>query len=311
MNQPIISQLKTAAQDIKLAHSVFALPFALLAAALARPTAEPWTTSAAKATLVVLCMVAARTWAMLVNRLADRNFDAQNPRTARRAVASGALPVRSAKTLAFASAAAFLICCGGFLLFNNPWPILLAIPVLAWIAFYSFTKRFTLLCHIVLGSALAASPLAAAIAVHPPSLGLPLSLSLNFSTPAAPAIFFLAAMVLPWVAGFDIIYALQDIEFDRSNSLHSIPAALGPSGALWVSRLLHALSLIALALAARTEPRFGLLFTAAALLVAALLVLEHLILIKQGQRGLNIAFFTINGLVSCALGAAGIADTLL
>lgn len=307
---PIFQQISIAAGDIKIAHSVFALPFALLAAVLARPLSEPWASWMFKGVLVVVCMVCARTWAMLVNRIADRGIDARNPRTARRAVASGVLPEPRAKLFALTSATAFIAGCAGFLAFGNPWPLVLSIPVLAWIGLYSLTKRFTALCHLWLGASLAASPVAAAIAVNPASVGLPPDLAGEWSAPAVPSIYWLASMVLVWVAGFDIIYALQDLDFDRREKLHSIPARLGARGALWVSRSLHALALIFLVLAARAEPRFGPIFALGVGGVAILLCVEHVVLIKRGERGLDVAFFTINGVVSCLLGAIGIADCI-
>jgi 4-hydroxybenzoate polyprenyltransferase len=311
---PRWSDLKLAARDIKLAHSVFALPFAILASFLARSELDTWGNFGAQLGIVVLCMVTARTWAMMVNRIADRDVDALNPRTARRAVASGSLHLGTSRAIALASAVLFVGACSLFwIVFANPWPTLLSLPVLGFIALYSYTKRFTALCHIVLGAALAASPLAAGIAIDPGALGLPVKplADFTFGPPTAPAIFYLAGMVLPWVAGFDIIYALQDIDFDRSRGLHSVPAALGASGALWVSRLLHVAAFAMLLLARTSDGRFGLVFTLALAPVGALLVLEHVILARKGPAGLNMAFFTINGIVSCVLGAAGCLDTLL
>jgi len=295
----IPGSLQLAARDIKLSHSIFALPFALLGAFLARDPAEPWTTSAIKLALIVSCMVAARTWAMLVNRLADATLDAANPRTARRAVASGALPRRSALAFALLSAAAFvaLTLVFGFA-FANWWPAILSVPVLAWLAFYSFAKRFTALCHLLLGSALAISPIAAALAINPHALA------------STPAIFWLAAMVTVWVAGFDIIYALQDVEYDQSVALFSIPSRLGVPAALWLSRLLHVAAAVFLALAWRADPRFATIFLAAVILVAALLIAEHLILARRGRAGLHMAFFTVNGIVSCVVGGLGVIDVL-
>lgn len=297
--QSIHSSITLALRDIKLHHSVFALPFALLGAFLALPAIPLWSRFAGQIALVVACMVFARTWAMLVNRIADRSIDADNPRTARRPLASGALTLRAASTTAAFSAGAFLLCCGGFLLFfDNPWPLILGLPTLLWIAFYSFTKRFTALCHVFLGGALAASPIAAAIAIDPNTLA------------HTPAIWLLAGMVLCWVAGFDILYALQDLDFDRRTSLHSVPAALGPGGAAWVSRALHLAAIALLFLAATSDNRLGPAFLTACALVAVLLIIEHAIVIKLGLAGLPMAFFTINGFVSLLLGAVGSIDTI-
>lgn len=314
--------LAAALGDIKLAHSVFALPFALLAAFMATPV---WRASGAESIgraegvgtpgegaagatfawqlgLIVICMFFARTWAMLVNRLADWRYDRENPRTARRAIASGRLSPRAALVVALAAAGMFIASCAGFaFVFNNPWPLILSIPVLAWIAFYSFTKRFTAWCHVFLGGALAASPIAAAIAIDP-------GVFVPALAPTGHAILLLAGMVLCWVAGFDVAYALQDLDFDRRTGLRSIPAALGVRGALWASRGLHALSFMALVLAVRAEPRFGIIMWAGAGLVGSALIVEHAVLARRGVAGLPMAFFTLNGFISLTLGAAGIAD---
>jgi len=303
---PLTARLALALRDIKIAHSVFALPFAILAAFLATPAlaagapadrTDLWKRFALQLALVVACMVAARTWAMLVNRIADHRLDAQNPRTARRAVASGALRRRDATIFAAASALAFFLCCAAFLaLDHNAWPLILALPTLAWIAFYSFTKRFTALCHLFLGGALAASPLAAAIAVRPEALA------------DTPALWAIAAMVVLWVAGFDVLYALQDVEFDREAGLFSLPAKLGPRTAVWLSRAMHLGAVGALLAAWRLDARLNTLFLAACAAIALLLILEHAVLAKKGLRALPIAFFTINGVVSCLLGVVGVAD---
>ncbi len=291
--------LKLAAGDIKLAHSVFAMPFALLGAVLAKPDGA-WGRFAGQLALVMICMVLARTWAMLVNRIADRRIDAENPRTVRRAVASGALPVGRARTIALACAAIFVLVTSGFwLFFGNAWPLILAVPVLLWIAFYSYTKRFTALCHIFLGGALAASPIAAAIAIDPASLT------------TTPSLWWIALLVVLWVGGFDVIYALQDADFDREVGLHSIPSALGTRGAIWTSRVLHAGAFAALVLAGRADARLGLLFLLATIGVGGLLIVEHAILARRGRAGIPMAFFTVNGVISCVLGVAGVADVVL
>jgi 4-hydroxybenzoate polyprenyltransferase len=244
-------------------------------------------------------MVFARSWAMVFNRIADRRYDAMNDRTRRRAIPSGRLSTARAWALALAAAALFVAATSGFLVaFANPWPLILSVPVLAWVAFYSFTKRFTALCHLFLGGALAASPLAAALAVNPASL-------------SHPTVWLVAGMVLCWVAGFDVIYALQDLDFDRRIGLRSIPARLGWRDALWVSRGLHILAWVSLVAACRADRRFGLLTWAAVGAVGVLLVSEHLVLARRGRAGLDMAFFTLNGLVSCVLGAAGSIDLTL
>lgn len=334
-----VNALRLALADIKLAHTVFALPFALLGAVAAlvdhghfKPVEV-----ATLILLVVLAMLFARTWAMLVNRLADRRFDASNPRTAKRALAAGTLSPRAGWTIALAAAALFIATAAGFwLALANAWPLLLAVPVLLWIALYSYTKRFTALAHFFLGGALAVSPLCAAIAVNPRMFGLlphigesrilyyyegtantpTLEPETRFWiywmwTDSATALLCIAGFVALWVAGFDIAYALQDIEHDRELKLNSIPAKLGIKGSLWLSRACHALAVAALIAAAVIEPRFHAITACAVVVVAVLLAYEHAVLHKRGTAGLPLAFFTLNGIVSCLFGAAAITDLLV
>lgn len=304
---PLGARVGLALADIKLAHSVFALPFALLGAVMVIdrvPSGERWPLLG----LIVVCMVAARTWAMLVNRLADHRLDKDNPRTARRAIASGALRVRDGWALALLSAGLFLSGCAGFLVVSaNPVPLVLGVPVLGWIALYSYTKRFTALCHLFLGSALAISPLCAVLAIDPLTMGI-----LGGELGATGwSVILLCGFVALWVAGFDVAYALQDFEYDRSVGLHSVPSALGVRGSLWVSRALHGLAYAALVGAWLVEPRFGAVFGVAVLGVAGLLLYEHLVLARRGVSGLPLAFFTLNGVVSLVLGVLGIVNLLV
>ena len=308
------STIRLALSDIKLAHTLFAMPFAILAGIMALPSDITRARATGLLALIILCMVFARTWAMLINRIADAHLDARNPRTAQRAIASGRLHRRSAKWIAGGCALLFVASTLGFLaLRGNPWPALLSVPVLAWIAFYSFTKRFTALAHFFLGGALAASPIAAAIAIQPSCVGLGLHLGASLAAPTdtGAAILWLALFVLLWVAGFDIAYALQDIDFDRAAGLHSIPAVLGPRGALWTARAVHGAALGALSAGVLTEPRFGAVAISALGLVAVVLLIEHVVLAARGVAGLPLAFFTLNGLISLLLGAAGIIDVFL
>lgn len=301
---PWTRRINLALADIKLAHSVFALPFAILATFLVAPRTTDnridFTDLPGTLTLIILAMVFARTWAMLVNRVADASLDAENARTMNRAFASGSLSKRDGFLLLTATAAAFVVTTAGFGVFYDNWlPTQLSTPVLVWIGFYSFTKRFTFLCHVFLGGALAASPIAAAIAINPEVL---------LSTPA---IFSLAAMVLLWVAGFDIIYALQDLDHDRKAKLNSIPAKFGYKSAIWIARLFHAAALAALIYARRQAPQLNTLFAIAIALTAALLVYEHIILAKRGKAGIPMAFFTLNGIISLLIGLLGTADIIL
>jgi 4-hydroxybenzoate polyprenyltransferase len=291
------TRVTTLARDIKLSHSVFALPFALLATFLAASHGRelPNVTTLG---LIVLCMVLARTAAMAMNRWADARFDADNPRTAKRAIPSGRLSSRFVLGAIVVCGLAFIAATSGFyLLRGNPWPLLLSPLMLAWLLAYSYTKRFTWMCHLFLGSALALSPLAAAIAVEPAYLG-------------RPEPYLLFAMVMSWVAGFDILYALQDTDIDRTAGLYSIPSRLGESTALAISRLLHAMSLTSLIYLVKLSPVLGTLFTVGIVIVAILLVIEHAIVWRSRTHHINIAFLTVNGVISLLLGALGIADVL-
>jgi 4-hydroxybenzoate polyprenyltransferase len=290
--------LRLVAADIKLAHSVFALPFAILAACMAAP--QPLSTDfAVQLLLVVAAMVCARTVAMLANRLIDRKIDQANPRTAGRAIPSGRLAPSRALMVLITCAALFMFVCAAFgLLFENWWPAYLGPLVLMWIGAYPWLKRFTAICHVYLGSSLAISPLAAAMAIDPRSLE------------SQPALWLLGAMVLCWVAGFDIIYALQDVEIDRRQGLHSIPARFGVPAAIWFSRLLHTCALACLVMTWRIDARFGALVGVGIAIVAALLFYEHLTVARWGTTRIAMAFFTLNGAISCVVGVLGVIDVL-
>jgi len=294
-----ISTIKTVAADIKIAHSVFALPFAILAAFMAAASggaAIEWTPFSGRIGLIVLAMVLARTAAMLANRILDASLDARNPRTAGRAIPSGRLTLGQARTAWLVSTLLFMIVCGLFaVFFGNWWPLALGGPVLLWISLYGLAKRFTQFCHLWLGSSLALSPVAAALAVNPEAL-------------AGPSIWLLAVMVLFWVAGFDVIYALQDVEVDRAESLHSMPGRLGVPGAMLAARVMHLAAVCALVAAALTSPVLGGLMLGAAALVAGLLLYEHLTVARWGTTKMALTFFTLNGLVSCLIGLAGVLD---
>jgi 4-hydroxybenzoate polyprenyltransferase len=293
------------ASDIKLAHSVFAMPFALLAAFMAAPGSHEgahgidWARFAGQLVLIVLAMVLARTVAMIANRLLDRDIDGLNPRTVNRAIPSGRLSAQGALLSLLVCAAAFLTICSTFgIVYGNWWPLRLGPLVLMWVGAYALLKRFTWLCHIYLGSSLAISPSAAAIAINPAA------------TTQQPSLWLLAGMVLCWVAGFDIIYALQDVDVDRAQRLHSIPSRLGVHKALWIARLLHALALACLIACLILDSRLGVLFGIGVGVVAILLLYEHLTVARWGTTKIALAFFTLNGVISCLLGALGIADVL-
>ena len=298
--------IRLALGDIKLAHTVFALPFAILAAVLVRPrVGESGMTDvvrfAGQLGLVVVCMFFARTWAMLVNRLADAGFDSENPRTAKRVFAAGGLSKRVGWVIASGCAGAFWLAAGGFwLFFGNVWPALLAPVALVWIALYAYMKRLTALCHVFLGSALAISPLCAAVAVSPAQ-------TVEMIVPLC----LLAGFVMCWVAGFDIPYALADVEVDRRLGLRSVPAALGVGAALLVSRALHFVGACAMLGFVLVAPGLGTLSVVGAGAVAALLVYEHTILARRGVAGLPVAFFLINGVISVVFGLVASLDSML
>lgn len=284
---------------IKFSHTVFALPFALMATFLAANGGTGGFCGLSRLLLVVLCAVSARTVAMTFNRIVDARIDAANPRTADRAIPTRLVGPTGAWLLLWLAAFAFGT---GTLLFyklhGNPWPAILAVPVLLFICLYSLTKRFTQASHFWLGASLALAPLGAWIAVCPP---------------AGPIIsaeaLLLAAAVLCWTAGFDIIYACQDIAVDRRDGLHSLPANLGVAPALWVSRVCHAVTvalLVFLAIAAK----LGAVFLTGVAVTALLLALEH-VLVRRGRMArIKIAFGTLNGLFSILLALALIVDVL-
>ena len=262
---------------VKIEHTVFALPFAFLGAFLAargfpRPGQIGW---------ILLAMVGARSAAMAFNRLADLPFDARNPRTAGRALPRGEVTrgfvilftVVSSSALVFAAA------------MLNPLAFKLSPLALAIIFFYSFTKRFTWLSHLFLGSALACAPVGAWIAVRG-------------DMAAAPFICGLAVAL--WIAGTDIIYACQDVDFDRAVALHSIPKRFGVAAALWISCLLHLVMVMLLVWLFRREG-LGVVSFAGLAAVTALLAYEHSLVKPSDLSRVNTAFFTVNGWISILL----------
>lgn len=289
------------ATDIKLAHSVFALPFALLGAFMAAPRTGAfidWSRFGRGLPLILGAMFFARTAAMIANRVVDREIDARNPRTRHRALPGGRVTLRQARAAWLAAAALFMATCALFgPLLDNWWPLVLGLPVLVWLSAYGLLKRSTAACHLYLGASLALSVPAAALAIDPEAIG-------------APPLWLLAGMVLTWVAGFDILYALQDLEVDRRDGLHSIPAWLGETGAIGISRMCHALAACLLVASWRLDSRLCMLFGIGVGASILLLVLEHWIIARRGRAGIPMAFFTLNGIVSCLLGLLGIADLI-
>lgn len=270
---------------IKFEHSVFALPFALLGALLAAhhntggqagglPTGRQlfW---------IIVAMVGGRSAAMAFNRIADLPYDAANPRTAQRELPIGRLSLRFAWLLVGVGSALLVVAAWQL----NPLALKLSPFVLAILFFYSYTKRFTTLTHWVLGFCLGMAPAAAWIAIRG---------RLDW------AVLPLGLAVLCWVAGFDIIYACQDVEFDRRERLYSLPARIGIAGALWVARGLHVL-MVALLVWLASLTAAGMLAYAGLGIVAALLAYEHTLVRAHDLSRVNAAFFTVNGFVSVLL----------
>lgn len=290
MTAGVLRRLRLTLEMIRFSHSVFALPFALLALVLAADGVPPVRVIA----WVLVAMVAARSAAMAFNRIADRRLDARNPRTAGRHLVTGSVSVGFAWAFTVVSAGAFLLAAAML----NRTALLLAPAVLAVLLGYSYLKRFTAAAHFGVGLALGLSPLGAWVAGAgglEGDLRVPLLLGL--------------AVVL-WVGGFDVIYACQDAEADRREGLHSIPARLGVPAALRVAAACH---LGCVAAFASVAPIAGLSwpYLAAVGVATALLLYEHAIVSPQDLTRVNVAFFNVNGVVALLLGAAGIADVLL
>ena len=287
--------LRSYLELVRFSHTIFALPFALMAVILAFHAPAPAATSPAewwrRGLGVLLCMVTARTAAMAFNRLVDRSFDAANPRTATRHLPRGDLAVGEVFGLVALSCGAFI---ASTLLFLPNWlPLVLSVPVLAWLLGYSYAKRFTMLAHVWLGAALGMAPVAAWIAIRGEAL---------LANPAdgVPAL-ILGLAVTTWVAGFDIIYACQDAGFDESQGLHSIPARLGVPRALTLAAGLHVVTLAILAALPLVVPHLGAVYWGTLLAIAALLVWEHSLVRPDDLSRVNQAFFTANAAIGLLL----------
>jgi 4-hydroxybenzoate polyprenyltransferase len=271
---------------IRFSHTIFALPFALFAAALAWK-GEPLRWEDALG--ILLCMVFARSAAMAFNRLADRHIDARNPRTANRHLPAG--------TLSAGAVWAFtLVCCAGFvastLLFywrepSNPWPLYCCAPVLLFVLGYSLAKRFTSLAHFWLGAALMLAPVASWVAIK------------GLTEMTVPLL--LGAAVAFWVAGFDILYACQDAEFDKGAGLHSVPARFGVRSSLRIAAACHAVMVGLLVGVWLESPHLGDVFAVGLIAVGVLLVYEHSLVRADDLTRVNRAFFQVNGVISLGL----------
>ena len=275
---------------VKFSHTIFAMPFALMSFTYAL-----WSTEAEFSwwllVQVVLCMVFARNVAMGFNRWADRDIDAENPRTADREIPSGAISPRKALAFVIINALLFIVTASTI----NLLTAILSPVALAVVMFYSYCKRFTSLAHLVLGLSLGIAPAGAYIAVTGTLTFAPCLLSL---------------LVLTWCGGFDIIYALQDAEFDRARGLHSIPSRFSTATSLYISIALHCVSVAALIAFAMYLPQSWVLWCGVALF-SAILVAEHIVVTPKKQRSIGIAFGTLNGLASLTLAVFAIADILI
>ncbi|MBA4140294.1 MAG: UbiA family prenyltransferase [Segetibacter sp.] len=299
---------------VKFSHTIFAMPFAMIGFFLgvfqnnlfnhsnnsSKPSGVHYSGNvinlsvadfSKKFILVLLCMVTARSAAMAFNRWLDKSFDAKNPRTAIREIPAGIISANSALIFVVINCIALIICTW----FINPVCFYLSPVALFVILFYSYTKRFTALCHLVLGLGLALAPIGAYLAVTGQFALLPVLFSFA---------------VLFWVSGFDIIYALQDVEFDQSQNLYSIPATLGKEKALRVSEVLHILS-AAMVIAAGYIGGFGLIYWCGAAVFAGMLIYQHSIVKPGDLSRVNLAFMTANGIASVVFSVFVLADMFL
>lgn len=284
----MIATLRTVLEMIKFEHTLFALPFAFLGMLLAAEGLPGWRT----VFWIVVAMVGARSAAMGFNRLADRHLDAENPRTATRALPEGEVGPGAVAVFVIASAALLVLAAWQL----NPLALKLSPVALAVILGYSYTKRFTFASHLVLGLALSGAPLGAWIAVRGDVTPTPL---------------VLAGAVLLWVAGFDVLYALQDLDFDRRRGLHSVPARFGVLGSLWISALLHAGTLALLAWLPRLyPPGLGVVYWLGWAGCLALVLYQHWVVRPKDLSRLDAAFFQANALLAAWLFAATAVDIL-
>ncbi|MBP9213102.1 MAG: putative 4-hydroxybenzoate polyprenyltransferase [Chitinophagaceae bacterium] len=281
---------------VKFSHTIFAMPFAIIGFVLglkSNPNIQEISNKeyGLKFMLVIVCMITARSAAMAFNRYLDRSFDAKNPRTAIREIPKGIISANSALRFVIINCVVFIIAT----YFINPICLYLSPVALFVILFYSYTKRFTALCHLVLGVGLSLAPIGAFLAVTGAFAFIPILFSLA---------------VIFWVSGFDIIFALQDVDFDQSQKLHSIPAVLGVTKALKVSELLHVLSATCV-IAAGYMGNFSWLYWVGIAVFVGMLIYQHLIVKPNDLSKVNIAFMTANGIASVVFAVFVITDLFL
>lgn len=292
-----MSTVKNYLSLVKFSHTIFAMPFAMIGFFLAmvkmnsEESSISWQQLLVKFLLVLVCMVTARSAAMAFNRYLDRAFDAKNPRTAIREIPAGIISADSALRFTIACCIIFMVAC----FFINTLCFFLSPVALFVILFYSFTKRFTPLCHLVLGLGLSLAPIGAYLAVTGKFELLPILFSLA---------------VIFWVSGFDVIYALQDIDFDQSQKLYSIPSVLGKPKALRVSELLHLCSAICV-VTAGVYGHFHWLYWVGIAVFIGMLLYQHSIVKPNDLSKVNIAFMTANGIASVVFAVFVISDLFI
>jgi 4-hydroxybenzoate polyprenyltransferase len=298
---------------IRFSHTLFALPFALLAAVMAWttpiPAGSPLTTHHALGFRwqhlagILICMVAARSAAMAFNRLADQQIDAANPRTQTRHLPAGLLS--RASVIAFTLACCVAFVAGTLLFLPNRWPLVLSAPVLLFLLGYSYAKRFTALAHFWLGVGLMLAPICVWIALRGEILD-------TRRADIVPAV-LLGLAVFAWVSGFDIIYACQDADFDRTARLRSIPAFVGIPGALKLAAICHFATVLILAALPLLAPQvsLGWIYGCGIAAVAVLLVYEHSLVRSDDLTRVNLAFFHVNAIISLGLLLVGTIDLLM
>ncbi len=286
----LLKSISNFASLVKFSHTIFAMPFAMIGFTLGT-TYSNTSFQLNKFLLIIVCMITARNTAMAFNRWLDAKYDALNERTAIREIPSGVINSKNALLFIIVNCIIFLIAC----YFINPLCFMLAPVALFVILFYSYTKRFTALCHLVLGVGLALAPLGAYLAVT------------GVLNSVLPIIF--SALVLSWVAGFDVVYALQDDAFDKSQNLHSIPVALGRKKAIRVSEILHALCVVMVVIAG-VMGGFNIWYWIGACAFTALLIYQHLLIKPHDLSKINISFFTSNGIGSVVFASFAILSIL-